>query len=76
MLVQDYQQNEIIVVDDGSTDGSFKELEGLPVQYVWKENGGISSARNKGIEVARGDYIAFLDVMTFERKKSFPLRWP
>jgi glycosyltransferase involved in cell wall biosynthesis len=69
VLVQDYKDNEIIVVDDGSTDDSLKELEGLPVQYIWKENGGISSARNKGVEVARGDYIAFLDVDDLWRKK-------
>jgi glycosyltransferase involved in cell wall biosynthesis len=69
VLVQDYKDREIIVVDDGSTDDSRNELEGLPVQYVWKKNGGISSARNKGIEVARGDYIAFLDVDDLWRKK-------
>jgi len=62
VLNQDYQDKEVIVVDDGSTDESVKEIEGLPVKYVWKKNGGISSARNKGIEVAQGDYIAFLDV--------------
>ncbi|MCX5806988.1 MAG: glycosyltransferase [Proteobacteria bacterium] len=59
---QDYQNKEIIVIDDGSTDESVKEIDGLPVKYIWKKNGGISSARNKGIEVAQGDYIAFLDV--------------
>jgi len=69
ILVQDYKDKEVIVVDDGSTDDSRKELEGLPVQYVWKKNGGISSARNKGIEVARGDYIAFLDVDDLWKKK-------
>lgn len=62
VLKQDYQDKEVIVVDDGSTDSSIDEIEGLPVKYVWKKNGGISSARNKGIEVSCGEYIAFLDV--------------
>jgi glycosyltransferase involved in cell wall biosynthesis len=69
VLVQDYKDKEVVIVDDGSTDDSLKELEGLPVQYIWKENGGISSARNKGIEVARGSYIAFLDVDDLWKKK-------
>jgi glycosyltransferase involved in cell wall biosynthesis len=69
VMVQDYKDKETIVVDDGSTDDSLRELEGLPVQYIWKQNGGISSARNKGIEVARGDYIAFLDVDDLWKKK-------
>jgi len=62
VLKQDYQNKEVIVIDDGSTDESFREIEGLPVKYVRKENGGISSARNKGIEISQGEYIAFLDV--------------
>ena len=69
VLNQDYKDKEIIVIDDGSTDDSFKEIEGFPVQYIWKENGGISSARNKGIEAAGGDYIAFLDVDDLWKKK-------
>jgi glycosyltransferase involved in cell wall biosynthesis len=62
VLKQNYSEKEVIVVDDGSTDGSCAEVRDLPVRYVWKPNGGISSARNRGIEVARGRYIAFLDV--------------
>jgi len=62
VLKQDYRDRELIVIDDGSTDGSQDEVEGLPLAYIRKENGGISSARNKGIAAARGEYIAFLDV--------------
>jgi len=62
VLSQDYPEKEVIVVDDGSTDGSAAEAEGLPLTYIHKENGGISSARNAGLAAARGDYIAFLDV--------------
>jgi glycosyltransferase involved in cell wall biosynthesis len=62
VLKQDYQDRELIVVDDGSTDDSHNEVEDLPVTYIRKENGGISSARNKGIEAAHGEYVAFLDV--------------
>ncbi len=62
VLAQDYEDLEVIVVDDGSTDCPEGELAGLPVRYVRKENGGISSARNLGIEVSTGEYLAFLDV--------------
>lgn len=62
VLNQDYIDKEIIIIDDGSTDNSFLEVRGLPVRYVWKQNKGISSARNMGITVSKGDFIAFLDV--------------
>jgi glycosyltransferase involved in cell wall biosynthesis len=62
VLNQDYQDKEIVIIDDGSTDNSFTEVRGLPVRYVWKQNGGISSARNMGIGVSKGDFLAFLDV--------------
>lgn len=76
VLKQDYRDRELIVVDDGSTDGSHKEIEDLPVAYIWKENGGISSSRNKGIEMARGEYIAFLDVDDLWKKNKLSVQIP
>lgn len=54
---------EVIVVDDGSTDDTCERLErfGRQVQIVRKENGGVSSARNTGLERAKGEWVAFLD---------------
>lgn len=62
VLSQDYQDKEVIIIDDGSSDRSFLETRGLPVRYVWKSNGGVSSARNMGIAISKGEYLAFLDV--------------
>lgn len=63
VLDQTYQDFEIIVVDDGSTDNTQETLEPFQsrIRYFHQENQGPSSARNTGIKRAEGKYIAFLD---------------
>lgn len=63
---QSYSNIEVILIDDGSTDSSGKicdhyaEKDGR-VKVVHKNNGGVSSARNVGIEIATGDFLMFVD---------------
>ena len=63
VLMQSYAPYEIIVIDDGSDDGTKEWLkDNYPnVKYIYQMNSGVSSARNKGIKFARGDWIALLD---------------
>lgn len=66
LLDQTYGDFEIIIVDDGSVDGSAEECDRLAkedarIHVYHKENGGLSSARNFGIDKAKGEYIIFPD---------------
>jgi len=64
VLGQTYQDLEVIVVDDGSTDRSGEVAEsfaGRGVRYCQEVHAGIGPARNKGVELAQGEFIAFLD---------------
>ena len=63
VLNQTYRDFELWVVDDGSTDGTGEALKGFgnEVKYVSQANRGVSAARNLGLRVSRGKYVAFLD---------------
>ena len=63
VLAQTYDDYEIIVVDDGSTDDTAELLRpyGDRITYLYQENRKLPAARNTGIRTARGQYLAFLD---------------
>ena len=71
VLSQTFKPKEVIVVDDGSNDKTWDVLKNLgfsvsesqknSLRYIYKENGGVSSARNIGIELSSSEYVALLD---------------
>lgn len=76
ILYNTYTNLEIICVNDGSTDNSKKILEDYSkrdkrVVVINKKNAGVSSARNAGIKIATGEYIAFVDSDDWIHEKYF-----
>lgn len=70
VLAQALQEIEIICVDDGSTDDSLEILQGYAqqdarIRILSQQNGGAGAARNRGLEVATGEYLSFLDCDDF-----------
>jgi len=64
VLVQTFDDFEVVIIDDGSTDNTNKMIESYEdnrIKYIHQDNHGVAHARNRGIENSEGKFIAFLD---------------
>ncbi len=61
VFAQDFDAFDVVLVDDGSEDATAEIARSFPVRYVHQANQGLPAARNAGLGLARGGYIAFLD---------------
>ena len=66
LLTQTYSNFELLLINDGSSDGSPEIMEKYAekdprIRTLHKKNGGVSSARNRGLEQAKGEYVCFVD---------------
>lgn len=76
LINQTYKSIEVIVVNDGSTDKTREIIENIKQKHqdiiiINKHNGGLSSARNEGLKIATGEYIAFVDGDDFVDEKMY-----
>jgi glycosyltransferase involved in cell wall biosynthesis len=61
VFAQDFDSFEVVFVDDGSDDGTAEIAQSFPLRYVYQPNQGLPAARNAGLGLARGRFIAFID---------------
>ena len=78
IINQTYKNIEIILVDDGSTDNSGKIIDNISlkdnrIKVIHKENGGLSDARNAGLDICNGKYIGFVDSDDSIHKKMYEI---
>jgi len=78
LIFQSYKNIEIILVNDGSKDSSKYLCDRLGEMYsqikvIHKKNGGVSDARNKGLDIAKGDYVTFVDSDDYVKHKTFSI---
>lgn len=76
IITQTYNELEIILVDDGSPDDSGKicdeyKKKDSRIKVIHKANGGVSSARNAGLDIASGEYVGFVDSDDYINKEMF-----